>query len=141
MKTLWKARFEPLEAVAVAATGGAARTLAQAVLARNDEELKLLRGVCWAGGVAFEGAFADLPWADGAVYLGRDARAPKFLWPSNVEPDAPLDLWVRALERGLAEEVAPPVLLLPDVQLLVSLAEARAVDRTRLEAWLSGSGG
>lgn len=133
MKIRWNARLEPLEPVAVAATGEAARQLARSLLSRTDEELKRLRGVSWLNGIAVEGAFAELPWADGALYLGRDERAPRFLWPSNLEPDgAPLELVARALERGLAL----PVLVLPGVQTLVSLAEARALEREKLEQML-----
>ena len=97
----WRARAIPLEAVAVAATGVAARELGKRLLERSDDELKLVRGVSWNDGIALEGALEHLPWADGALYVGRDKAAPKLLLPCALEPDLPLDLWVRAFERGL----------------------------------------
>lgn len=136
IEVVWRARTSPLEAVAVAATGKAARDLATRLLSRNDDELKGVRGVSWNDGLAFEGAPDNLPWADGALYLGRDGRAPKLLLPCALEPDVPLDSWTRAFERGLEREIAAPILVMPGVQIVVSLAEARSVERAKLEAWL-----
>lgn len=134
----WKARTEPLEPVAVAATGSAAQVLAQRLLERSDDELKRLRGVSWTHGLAIEGAENDLPWADGALYVGRDERAPKLLLPCALEPDAPLDLWARAFERGLERELAAPIVVLPNVHTAISLAGARGVERAKLQEWLQG---
>jgi len=133
---LWRARTEPLEPVAVAATGSAAHELARRMLNRSDEELKRVRGVSWPDGLAFEGALNDLPWADGALFLGHDRRAPKLLLPCAIEPNVPLDLWARAFERGLEREMSAPILVMPSVQVVVSMAEARGVERAKLEAWL-----
>ncbi len=133
----WRARNVPLEPVAVAATGSAARELAHRLLERSDDDLKLLRGVSWKDGLAVEGAFNELPWADGALFLGRDARAPKLLLPCALEPDVPLDLWARAFERGLEREMAAPIAVMPFVEIVVSLAEARSVERAKLRVWLA----
>ncbi len=133
----WKARTEPLQPVAVVATNEAARVLAKRLLQRSDEDLQQLRGVSWNEGLAIEGAFSLLPWADGALYVGRDACAPKLLLPCALEPDnAPLDLWARAFERSLEREIEAPIVVLPDVQIAVSLAGARGVERAKLEEWL-----
>ena len=99
-------------------------------------ELALLRGLQWADGLALEGAEGTLPWADGALYVGRDARAPKLLLPCALEPDAPLELWARAFERALPRELAAPILVLPDSRSAVSLAGARNVERAKVEEWL-----
>lgn len=134
MNTSWKARVEPLEVVAVAAMGGVARELARRLLKRDEDELRRLRGVTWPDGLALEGAFNELPWADGAMYFGRVGG---FLLPSNLEPDVPFELWTRALRQSLGDKLAPPMLVLPGVHVVVSLAEARAVKRAKLEAWLN----
>ena len=136
MRVVWRARQTPLEPLAVAATGGAARTVASRLLERTDDELARLRGLSWANGLALEGPADALPWADGAAYFGRDPRAPKLLLPCALEPDAPLELWARALERALPRELAAPTLVLPDGQIAVSLAGARGVERVKVEEWL-----
>ena len=93
----------------------------------------LARGVQGLAGVAGEGVLillgTDLPWADGAVYLGRDPRAPGLLLPTLLSPDVPLDL----LERAVARRMLLPVAWLPAPTALVSLASAGPVDPARLE--------
>ncbi|RYX80960.1 hypothetical protein EON83_26145 [bacterium] len=132
----WRARVEPLEPTAVAATGDAARALAKRLLELSDDELKRLRGVSWEDGLALEGESAALPWVDGAFYLGHDAQAPRLLLPCALEPDAPLDLWARAFERQLKDELVSPLVVLPNQSLAVSLAGARAIERSVVESWL-----
>lgn len=132
MRTQWRPRAVPLEVVALGATGDAARLVARRLLERPDEELARLRGVTWANGLAIEGEFALLPWADGALYFGRVGG---FLLPSNLEPTVPVDIWLRALGRALPRSVAPPVLVWPATHAVVSLAEARPIERARLEMW------
>ncbi|BCM92506.1 hypothetical protein IAD21_04386 [Abditibacteriota bacterium] len=135
----WRPRAEPLEPVAVVATGSAARALAKRLLELPDDELKRLRGVSWNEGLALEGESQNLPWADGASYLGHDARAPKLLLPCALEPDAPLDLWARAFERQLKRELVAPLAILPQNNLAISLAGGRSLERAKLEVWLQTS--
>lgn len=135
----WRARETPLEPVAVIASGNVALALARRLLELSDEELKRFRGVSWEGGLAIEGDAVVLPWTDGVVYLGHDARAPRLLLPCALEPDAPLDLWARAFERQLAGDWAAPLMVLPQDKIAVSLGNARSLDRHKLEAWLSMS--
>ena len=135
----WRARETPLEPVAVGATENAAIALARRLLEVSDEELKGLRGVSWTGGIAIEGDSGGLPWADGVFYLGHDARAPRLLLPCALEPDAPLDLWARAFERQLDGDWVAPLAVMPEGNIAVSLGNARALDRGKLEGWLSGS--
>lgn len=105
----------------------------------SDEELGRLRGVSWAGGIAIEGDSPALPWTDGVFYLGHDARAPRLLLPCALEPDVPLDLWARAFERQIGEDWVAPLAVLPEGNLAVSLGKSRALERGKLEDWLSSS--
>jgi len=134
MKTLWVPRAAPLEVVALGARGEAARVVASRLLERPDDELKRLRGVTWRDGLALEGEFALLPWADGAQYFGRVGG---FLLPSNLEPNVPLAIYLRALPRAFPRSVLPPILVWPEPQTVVSLALARPIERAKLEAWMS----
>jgi len=137
VKMGWRPRAVPLEVVALAATGDAARVVAHRLLRRPDEELARLRGITWKNGLAIEGEFALLPWADGALYFG---RVGSFLLPSNSEPNIPIDIWLRALQRALPRSIAAPILVWPATQAVVSLAEARPIERARLEMWARSLG-
>ena len=126
----------PLEPVAVAATGAAARSLARRLLAREHTALAHLQGVCGDGVLVLLGEAQHLPWSDGAVYLGRDPEAPLLLLPTVLVPDVPLS-W---LERKLCAEfpeVEPPLALLPAVGLVLSVRAARRVEAAALRAWLA----
>jgi hypothetical protein len=136
----WRPRSAPLEPIGMAARGEAARALARRLLARSDEDLARLTGV--AGQdllvlLANAGDANHLPWVEGAAWLGRDARAPSLLLPTNREPTAPLPLVERALiaRAGLAR-AEPPLAVLLDPPLLASLLEARPLVRHRLESVL-----
>ena len=74
------------------ARGAAARVLARRLLARDDASLAKLEGISAGEWLVFRGAAPDLPWADGAIYLGRDAAAPALLLPTlwHSAPDAAL---------------------------------------------------
>ena len=129
----WRPRSAPLEPVGMAARGEAARALARRLLARSDEELARLTGVAGQDLVLILGDAALLPWVEGAAYLGRDARAPSLLLPTNREPTVPLPLVERALlaRAGLAR-AEPPLAVLLDPPLLASILEARSLVRRRL---------
>jgi hypothetical protein len=135
----WRPRPEPLEPVAVAARGEAARAVARRLLARPDEALGKVAGVAGDGVLVLIGEAAALPWADGVVYLGRDPAAPGLLLPTALTPSVPLSL----LERALLERAGAggaPLAVLPGFGRLVSLAAARPVARAPLVAWLRGAG-
>jgi hypothetical protein len=141
----WRPRPAPLDPVGLAVRGEAARTLARRLLARDDEALARLAGVAAPGLLVVLGDAADLPWVDGAVYLGRDADAPSLLLPTAREPSAPLPLVERALlararTAGAAIEASPPYAVLVDPPLLASTLAARPIERPVLEAWLAGQG-
>ncbi|HEX7181678.1 MAG TPA: hypothetical protein VF756_07535 [Thermoanaerobaculia bacterium] len=141
----WRPRAAPLDPVGLAVRGEAARELARRLLARGDEALGRLQGVAAPGLLVVLGdpleAGADLPWVDGAVYLGRDPGAPALLLPTAREPSAPLPLVERALViQARASGASPPFAVLLDPPLLASIQEARPLVRPRLLAWLEGGG-
>ncbi|MFI7354959.1 hypothetical protein ACIBTP_13525 [Streptomyces avidinii] len=101
----WERREPPLPAAAVLAVGDAVPGLAAAALERVRDGARL--GVLADDGpdlpaadraLLVLGAEADLPWADGARYLGRDAG---LLVPTTARPAPAAALWRRAL--GAAE--------------------------------------
>ena len=126
----WETRPTPLPPVGIAARGAVAQALAARLLALADEDLAQLDGVAGAGLLVVTGDGARLPWADGVVYLGRDAAAPSLLLPTVWQPDVPLTLLERALLRQ--EAAVAPLAVLLNPPLLVSLAAARPLARTAL---------
>jgi hypothetical protein len=133
----WRPRSAPLEPVGMAARGEAARALARRLLARSDEDLARLTGVAGQDLILLLGDSALLPWVEGAAYLGRDARAPSLLLPTNREPTVPLPLVERALvARAGHSKAEPPLAVLLDPPLLASVLEARPLVRRRLHLLL-----
>lgn len=133
----WRPRSAPLEPVAMAARGEAARALAKRLLARSDEDLARLTGVAGQDLILLLGDAVLLPWVEGAAYLGRDARAPSLLLPTNREPTVPLPLVERALvARAGRQKADPPLAVLLDPPLLASVLEARPLIRRRLQLLL-----
>jgi MoxR-vWA-beta-propeller ternary system protein len=131
----WRVREPPLEAAAAAATGEAARALAERLLALPDERLAALSGVAGAEVLVVTGE--DLPWVDGVQYLGRDPEAPGLLLPTTLSPAVPLPLVERAVMLRRRTPVTPMAVVL-EPPLLVPLDGARKVDRAVLRQWLSG---
>ncbi len=135
----WRARTTVLEPRAVAAVGSVARALiAQLASAPRAG----LTGVASRDVAVILGERAQLPWLDGVEYLGLDPRAPRLLLPTTDEPvlragsldvPAPLDVLEQRLASG---DVAPPIAVLRG-RVLVSLADARALDPAVLRAWLA----
>lgn len=137
VEVAFRPRAEPLEPVAAAARSAFARALATRLLARDDDALARLSGVAAGAIVIVLGARDDLPWADGVVYLGRDARAPSLLLPVTLEPDVHPALFERAL---LARGLGPPIAVLLDPPALASVGSARPIERARLVRWLDAAG-
>lgn len=133
----WRPRSAPLEPVGMAVRGEAARALARRLLARSDEDLARLTGVAGQDLIVLLGDSALLPWVEGAAYLGRDARAPSLLLPTNREPTVPLPLVERALVlRAGHSKAEPPLAVLLDPPFLASVLEARPLVRRRLHLLL-----
>lgn len=142
IQVVWRPRQTPLEPVGLAARGEAARRLARRLLRRDDETLCRLSGVAALELLVLLGEAAELPWVDGAVYLGRDAGAPSLLLPATREPSAPLPLVERALlARARPAGTAPPYAVLLDPPLLASTVAARPIERPVLLAWLAAAPG
>jgi hypothetical protein len=138
----WRPREVPLDPVGLAARGEAAQALARRLLARDDEALGRLSGVAAPGLLVILGEAADLPWVDGAVYLGRDADAPSLLLPTARAPSAALPLVERSLlARARKSGASPPYAVLVDPPLLASTQAARPLVRGVLKSWLERPGG
>jgi hypothetical protein len=128
-------RADTLEPAAVIGTGPVARALAQRLLRLPDGDLAALRGVAGDGLIALMGDADALPWADGVTYLGRDADAPRLLLPTTLRPAVALDVFERAIARH-ARKVASPWAVLVAPPRVISLADARPVERAHLLHWL-----
>jgi len=128
-------RAEPLSPVAVVATGDAAQRLARRLLALPSDRLARLQGVSATDLIALIGDEGDLPWVDGARYLGRDPSAPALLLPTALAVGAHPALFERAV-LSAAPGAAQPLAVLPDPLRVVPLGSARPVDPARIGAWL-----
>jgi hypothetical protein len=125
----WQRREPPLPAVAVVGVGAVAAFLAAATHQRLRDGAEL-RAVADPEYLLVLGAEADLPWADGARYLGWDGSA-LTLTTHRVLPAA--DQW---RDAALAEDGGDPqslVVVLPE-QILVSETPVRAADPAALAA-------
>jgi hypothetical protein len=117
------------------ASGDAARRLALRLLALPTDRLARLQGVAGSDLVALVGDEADLPWVDGARYLGRDPSAPALLLPTALAVGAHPALLERAV-LAAAPGASPPLAVLPDPLRVVPLGDARPIDPARLRDWL-----
>ncbi|WP_371501550.1 hypothetical protein OG871_32015 [Kitasatospora sp. NBC_00374] len=92
----WHRREPPLPAAAVLALGPAVPALARATAERLAGGAAL-RAVADEQSLVVLGAGADLPWADGVRYLGRDGGT---LLPTTACPTPAPALWRQALAPG-----------------------------------------
>lgn len=132
LQIAWQTRLAPLAACAVAARGEVARELAQRALTRDDEELAKLHGVAGQGIVILLGESEFLPWADGALYLGRESEALSLLLPTTMMPNVPLALVERAMRARFAT-LPLPLAVLPQWNLVLPCGTAQSVVRAQLE--------
>jgi len=132
----WRDREPPLVPAAVAASGRAAVRLGSRLLARAGKEPGL-SAVAGARLLVVLGPTSELPWSEGAQYLGRDAEAPHLLLPTALEPDVPVDVLEQAL-RARALAAIGPLAILPSAERtwVVPVGSARAVDPAALARWL-----
>lgn len=125
----WEPREPPLEPRAVAGWGDVAAALLARLARCGDERLARLTGVAGDGVVVVLGAAEDLPWVDGAIWLGADPEVELLLVPTALRCDVPAT-W---LARRLGGVAGPgPVAVLPAADRVVPLAAARRVDRRAL---------
>jgi hypothetical protein len=106
----WSRREPPLPSAAVAATGEALDSLRSATITRIEAGAEL-RATAGDGWLVVLGAGTDLPWADGAIYLGWDSG---LLVPTTLAPAPAAGLLRAALPReGLVSLVPDRVLVSP----------------------------
>jgi MoxR-vWA-beta-propeller ternary system domain bpX5 len=119
----------------VVATGACALALGHRLLELSTDHLHALQGVATVDTIVVLGDAANLPWALGVVYLGREDAAPRLLLPTLDGPSVPADLFERAVLKHMQTESAVAVVLAPELR-LISLAAARPLDARVLGAWL-----
>jgi hypothetical protein len=129
-------RKDVLDPVAAVGVGSVAQALAARLLEMAEDRLKLLRGVAGRDMLIVLGEGDALPWVDGIVYLGRDPSAPSLLVPTALRPDVAMDVFERAIARR-ASSLASPWAVLHEPKRVVSVADARRVERAHLEAWIA----
>jgi hypothetical protein len=132
----WGPREPPLGIVAVAGWGDCAIELASRAVARQFRD-GALAAMASEVALVLIGSGDDLPWADGAVYLGRDPAAAGMLLPTSVGPSVPVDLLERAVRKRFT--VAGPIAVIPrgpTVEVL-PLGEARGVSVADLARWMA----
>lgn len=97
----WQLRARPLAPRALLALGPQHGALLRATLqALHDTRRVRLDTVMGpAASILVLGAEADLPWYDGAEWLGVEAQAPLLLLPTLYDPGVPPDLLQRACAR------------------------------------------
>lgn len=105
----WRTRHEPLRPAAVLADGQVAARLAAALAERVDHgaDVEVHAG---PGLVVAMGDPDDLPWIDGAVWLGAEAG---LLVPTTLEPTPEPHLVARAVAKSVGAD-AGWIVLTPD---------------------------
>ncbi|UOD27956.1 hypothetical protein INH39_21040 [Massilia violaceinigra] len=115
------------------AQGAVIGALLARLAALDDAQRALLRAVAAPGILVLLGPGAALPWVDGARYCAPDPLQ-RMLWlPTDVQPQAPLDLVLANLS---ARGASLPFLLWDAPQLVLPLGRPLALDRAGL-AWLT----
>ncbi|GAA0686396.1 hypothetical protein GCM10010193_45330 [Kitasatospora atroaurantiaca] len=114
----WRRREPPLPAAAVVGLGAQARALAAATRERLAAGVQL-RAVADAEALVVLGPFGDLPWVDGARYLGWDGG---ILVPTTAGPWPSAALW----REALASSENRLVVLLPGTALVAAMPSRTA---------------
>lgn len=128
LKIEWVNRFDALAPQALIAFGAATR-LRVKLLTLDDEKLANLQGVFAENLLFVSGAAENLPWADGVIYLGRDAQAASILLPTNLRPNVPVDVFEKSLLRQFAAQ--KPFAVVEDK--IISVGAMRPISRKILE--------
>jgi len=113
LEVTWSPRHPPLEPVAVVADGEPGYILRSATAQRLSAgaQLKVAADEDW---IVVLGAALDLPWADGATYLGRDSGV---LVPTTLAPSPPASLLREVLPSAPLTIVVPGHVALADMPL------------------------
>lgn len=99
MRLDWRDRELALIPAAVLGLGALGATLAGAFERAPADRVGRLRRIDAPGAVLVLGEQADLPWFEGAMYLGYDPGAPRLLLPCLLDPGCPPDLLEQACAR------------------------------------------
>ncbi len=135
MRIAFTARDAILDPIAVLGLGDSARRLARRLLELDDGRLGELRGAAGHGILVALGETAMLPWAPGVTYLARDPDAPRLLLPTMLRPAVAFDVFERAIARH-AGALPWPWAVVPSPLGVISVANAVAIEREELLAWL-----
>jgi hypothetical protein len=95
--------------------------------------LHFLQGIGAEQMILLTGEGENLPWTNGAIYLGRDAQMPSILLPTTLKPNCPLDLFERALNEKFGRFT--PFAVLPEK--IIPFGAAKPLSRAAVENWLS----
>lgn len=109
--------------------------LARRLLARDDENLAKLSGIAGDNILLIFGEAEALPWADGALYLGREAEASSLFLPTTLAPDAPVLLLERAWRARFAQ-LSLPLAVVPQWNLILPCGAAQSIARRELEKFV-----
>jgi len=93
----WTVRASPLVPAAVVALGPVVGRLARSALRELDAGATSLVAATGSSCLLVLGDAHELPWADGAFYLGWDAGV---LMPTLARPTLPVDLFAAAIKRS-----------------------------------------
>lgn len=115
----WRPRAEALPAQAAVAWGAAARALHARLQQFEPEQQAGLSATASRDLLIVVGEGAALPWVDGIAYAGPCGEAPGLWLPALEEPDLPLDLIARGLERR--HQGRQPLLLWPRPEAVLPL--------------------
>lgn len=136
----WRERLKPLEPVAVAGRGPVAGRLGRRLGLFPEKALSAFRGVAGKDVLLVMGPPDQLPWVDGAEYLGKDPDEPGLLLPTNSGPVLQAGMMKRALECHF--KVVPPLAVLAPndfgwmvIPLISALPVAPHILATWLEDW------
>lgn len=135
----WVPRDEPLVARGAVAQGDVATDYALRLLTLRDDALRGLRGVAGDGLLVVTAERLEVPWFDGLRWMGRDPDAPNVWLPTTERPSVSAALIERVLSGRAGLEPSPWMIWCEAGRVrVVSLATARALDRSRIESWLEG---
>jgi hypothetical protein len=132
LKIEWQNCFDALSPCALIAFDAAAISLAEKLLSFEDEKLSAFQGVSSERMILITGDGENLPWANGATYLGRDAKIPSVLLPTTLSPIIPLELFDRLLNENFRQFA--PFAVLPEK--IIPFGKAKTLSRRVLENWL-----
>jgi hypothetical protein len=125
IKIEWQNRFDSLEPLALIAFDDSASRLKLKLLLFDDEELSLLQGVFAENLLFITGKTESLPWIDGGIYLGKDARAASIFVPTTLSPNIPFDLFEKSLLRRFSAQI--PFAIVEN--LIISVGKMRPISR------------